>query len=168
MTIFVKNGELEICSRRLLLFPDPENTYWKIAQDLSLLAKLKAAGEKYAIQGELSGEGIQKNILKIHGQKLFVFNIYDFMLGEYLKWEAVKQICVDWGLETTPEVYKNFFLPKTVGEVVTMATRKSVINPEAWAEGLVFRPLKERFDPDLGRLSFKAVNPEFLLKYGEE
>ncbi len=59
-------------------------------------------------------------------------------------------------------------LPKTVDEVVNLATRKSVINPETWAEGLVFRPLKERFDPDLGRLSFKAVNPEFLLSYGEE
>ncbi|MDP2860882.1 MAG: RNA ligase (ATP) [bacterium] len=168
MTVFVKDGEPEICSRRLLLVFDPENTYWKVVRQLNLLEKLKSVREKYAVQGELSGEGIQKNILKIHGQKLFVFNIYDFSSGKYLEWEKVKQICVDWGLETPPEVYESLFLPKTVDEVVKLATRKSVINPEAWAEGLVFRPLKERFDPDLGRLSFKAVNPEFLLSYGEE
>lgn len=168
MTVFAKDNELEICSRRLLLAFDKENTYWKIVQELNLLEKLKSIGERYAIQGELAGEGIQKNILKIHGQKLFVFNIYDFSLGKYLEWEKVKQICVDWGLENPPEIYESLFLPKTVDEVVNLATRKSVINPDAWAEGLVFRPLKERFDPDLGRLSFKAVNPEFLLNYGEE
>ena len=168
MTIFVKNGELEICSRRLLLAFDPENTYWKVVQELNLLEKLKLAEEKYAIQGELSGEGIQKNILKIHGQKLFVFNIYDFSSGKYLEWEKVKQICVDWNLETPPEIYKSLFLPKTVDKIISLTTRKSAINPDAWMEGLVFRPHKEIFDQDLGRLSFKAVNPEFLLSYGEE
>jgi hypothetical protein len=43
-----------------------------------------------------------------------------------------------------------------------------------WAEGIVIRPYNEKFDPLVanenfsgGRVSFKAVNPEFLLKYGE-
>ncbi len=167
MTVFVKDGNLEICSRRLWLAYNPENTYWKVVQKLNLLEKLKESGEKYAIQGELAGEGIQKNILKIHGQKLFVFNIYDFSTGKYLEWEKVKQLCADWGLEIVPEVYKSLFLPKTVDEIVKLATRKSVINPDAWAEGLVFRSVEEKFNPDFGRLSFKAVNPEFLLSSEE-
>ncbi len=162
-TFFVKNGILEICSRRLLLAFDENNSYFKIAKELNLEEKLKAAGEKYALQGELSGEGIQQNIFKLHGQKLFIFNIYDFAVGKYLSWEEVKKLCQEWQIDIVPEVINSFFLPKTVDEVVQLATRKSVINPDAWAEGLVFRPKIEQFDEDLGRLSFKVVNPEFLL-----
>jgi hypothetical protein len=47
-----------------------------------------------------------------------------------------------------------------------MAMVKSVINDKAWIEGKVFRPLKETRDMD-GRVSFKAINPEFLLKFKE-
>ena len=168
MTVYVKDGDLEVCGRRFRLLFEENNTYWKTARDLNLLGKLKSTGEKYAIQGELAGEGINKNILKIHGQRLFVFNIYNFITGEYQKWEEVKQLCDDWGLETVPEVFPNIFLPKTVDQIIMLATRKSVINQETWAEGLVFRPIQEKFDLVFGRVSFKAVNPEFLLEYGEE
>ncbi|MDO8515390.1 MAG: RNA ligase (ATP) [bacterium] len=167
-TIYVKDGVLEICSRRLLLREDTNNSYWKVARELNLEEKLKAAGEKYALQGELSGEGIQKNILKFHGQKLFIFNIYDFLAGKYLPFSDIIKLCGDWGVDVVPIVIESFKLPQTVEEIVKLATRKSIINPEAWAEGLVFRPKTEQFDPDLGRLSFKAVNPEFLLQYGED
>jgi len=44
---------------------------------------------------------------------------------------------------------------------------RSALNSAVWREGLVFRPLIETTDPDLGRLSFKAINPEYLLKHGE-
>src|SRR3989338_9042263 len=130
MTVFVKDGNLEICSRRLLLFFNPESTYFKIANELDLISKLESAGEKYAIQGELAGEGINKNVLKLHGQKLFVFNVYNFLAGIFLPWQQVRELCSAWGLETVPEVEKSLFLPKTVEEIVRLATTKSVINPE--------------------------------------
>jgi hypothetical protein len=35
-------------------------------------------------------------------------------------------------------------------------------------EGLVLRALTEEYDEDIGgRLSFKVINPKFLLKYDE-
>lgn len=35
-------------------------------------------------------------------------------------------------------------------------------------EGVVLRPPAEEYDEDVGgRLSFKAINPKFLLKYDE-
>ena len=52
-------------------------------------------------------------------------------------------------------------------ELVSFATRKSLLSPETWAEGIVVRPLKESFDEELGRLSFKVINPEFLLTFGD-
>lgn len=167
MTVFVKDGIMNVCSRKLCLVKDAGNTLWKIAEILELEKKLKESGQKYVLQGELVGEGIQKNVLKIRGQKFFIFNVYDFINGYYLDYESVKNLVLWWNLEVVPPVTENFRLPKTVDEIVAFTTRKSVVNPNTWLEGLVFRPKIETYDEDLGRLSFKVVNPEFLLTYGE-
>ena len=51
---------------------------------------------------------------------------------------------------------------------------KTTLNPLAWAEGIVIRPLTEILDREFtneldfgGRITFKAINPEFLIKYSE-
>lgn len=167
MTIFVKDGELNICSRKLCLVKDPGNTFWQMAEKLDLEGKLKAAGEKYALQGELAGEGIQKNTLKVKAQKYFIFNVYDFAAGHFLDWEETQKIVSGWDLDMAPVVSESCFLPKNIDDIVAFATRKSLINPDSWVEGVVFRSKTETYDEDLGRLSFKVVNPEFLLAYGE-
>lgn len=49
----------------------------------------------------------------------------------------------------------------------------SALNPKVFREGIVIRPLNEEFDMQMangfgnGRLTFKAINPEYLLKYDE-
>jgi hypothetical protein len=48
-----------------------------------------------------------------------------------------------------------------------MSGGSSVLNTDIQREGLVFRPLVEEQDHELSRLSFKVINPEFLLKYNE-
>jgi len=167
MTVLVKDGSMNVCSRKLRLLKDMNNTLWQVAESLDFEKKLKDSGQRYALQGELVGEGIQKNVLKIRGQQYFIFNIYDFIAGYYLDYEDVKKLVLSWNLETVPMVNENYRLPATIDEIVSFTTRKSVINPESWLEGLVFRPKTETYDEDLGRLSFKVVNPEFLLRYGE-
>lgn len=167
MTVFVKGETMNVCSRKLCLVKDAGNTLWKIAEALDLEKKLKDSGQKYALQGELAGEGIQKNVLKIRGQKFYIFNVYDFIGGCYLDWEDAEKLVLSWNLEMVPIVNENYRLPKTVDEIVAFTTRKSVVNPNTWLEGLVFRPKIETYDEDLGRLSFKVVNPEFLLTHGE-
>ena len=59
-------------------------------------------------------------------------------------------------------------LNHTVDQLVTLSEGTSVLNPKAQRKGIVLRPLSEKYDEDLGgRLSFKAINPKFLLKYDE-
>ena len=76
-------------------------------------------------------------------------------------------MCKELELETVPILDKNIYLPQTIDEIVKYATRKSAINQQVWLEGVVFRPLNETKDEDLGRLSFKVINPEYLLQYKE-
>jgi hypothetical protein len=59
-------------------------------------------------------------------------------------------------------------LKHSVDELVELSIGKSVLNKDVQREGLVFRPLVEEYEPTLGgRLSFKVINPKFLLKYDE-
>lgn len=164
-SFMIKNDEFHACSRNIDFIEDPGNMIWRIAREMKIEEKMREAGiaEIIALQGELVGEKIQKNTLKLTGQKIYFFNAYDFSEGEYLNYKEFKELLTKLDLPTVPIIEENYFLPKTVDEIVAYSTRKSVINPEGWAEGLVFRPLEES-EEKFGRLSFKVINPEFLLK----
>lgn len=168
-TYTIKNGEFHVCSRNLDLLDDGANTFWRVAKELNIESMLRdhieKHGEGIAIQGEIVGEGIQKNPLNIKGQQFYAFNIYDFIQGRYWNYSEFKGWVEGYGLPLLPIVHTNYFLPRSVDEIVAFATRKSEINKDGWAEGYVFRPIVEAQDEDLGRLSFKVINPEYLLKH---
>lgn len=167
MTAFIRDGELHVCSRGLDLKEDATNTFWKVARAIKLNEKLSQFGERYAVQGELIGENIQKNRLGIKGHTCRFFNIYNIEEGKYVNFANFVNLCEAMELSTVPLIETKYKLPKTVDELVSFSTKKSTILPSAWAEGFVFRPVVEMHDEDLGRLSFKCINPEFLLTYGE-
>lgn len=71
------------------------------------------------------------------------------------------------GLEPVPQL-GSIVLNHTLDELVAFSEGASQLNPEVQREGVVLRPLVEEYDGDVGgRLSFKAINPRFLLKYDE-
>jgi hypothetical protein len=52
--------------------------------------------------------------------------------------------------------------------LVVCSEGASRLNPQIQREGIVLRPLVEEYDEDVGgRLSFKVINPKFLMKYDE-
>lgn len=166
-SIIYKNGELDVCSRNLNLLEDSNNTLWQTVNALNLKEKLQKLGRNIALQGELVGEHIQDNRLKIKGHKILFFNIYNIDEGEYLDYPEFRWLCKALELQTVPIITDSFTLPQTIDELVTVATRKSLISPDLLAEGIVIRPMAEVKDEDLGRLSFKCISPTYLLKFGE-
>ena len=52
----------------------------------------------------------------------------------------------------------SFYLEDTIDKCVEHAKGKSLINPEIQREGIVVRDY-------INDISFKIINPEFLLKY---
>ncbi len=166
MTAFMKYEELHISSRSIDLKEAEGNTYWKVAREMNLEEKL-ALNDSYVLQGEVVGDNIQKNPLKIHGHTCYFFNVYNIETSSYLDWEEFLSFCKDNDLPVVPQLGILEKLPQSVDELVTLATRKSVINAETWVEGIVLRPLHEMRDPDLGRLSFKTINPVYLLENDE-
>ena len=173
-TYYIKDGEFGVCSRNLELLEDDENSFWKVARQMDVENKLRSLNKNIAIQGELIGENIQDNKLKLRGQKVMFFNAFDIDKFEYYNFENFKATLAGLDLPIAPIINYNYLLENNIETIIKMATIKSAINKDAWVEGIVIRPYAEKIDLLLsnenfnnGRVSFKAINPEFLLKYGE-
>jgi RNA ligase (TIGR02306 family) len=173
-TFYINNNEFGVCSRNLELLEDETNSFWKVARQMDIENKLRSLDGNYAIQGELVGEGIQGNKLRLKGQTALFFNAFDIDRFEYLSLDRFIQLCMQLQLPTVPIIKSDYELDDNIDTIVHLATIRSTLRPDTWAEGIVIRPLTEKIDMLLsnenfnnGRLTFKAINPEFLLKYGE-
>lgn len=167
VTFFIKDDEFHVCSRNTDLLETPDNLIWKVAREMDIEGTLRDMGGKYALQGEIVGGKVQGNKLKLSQPTIYFFSVFDMERSEYVDFEEVMHMIGRYKLQFVPVVEHFFTLKQTVDEMVQFATRTSELNPEVWVEGLVFRPRKEMRDEDLGRLSFKVINPEFLLKNDE-
>lgn len=158
-TYYKKDGVFGVCSRNLEL-QENGGTQWRLARELGLIDNLK---DGFAIQGEIVGEGIQGNPLKLKGQQFFAFNIYHIGMAHYLDYRSFIRLCESMNIKTVPILDDNFSLPKTVKEMVAYAEGKSALNTNAEREGVVVRP-KTEMNYKGQRLSFKAISNKYLLE----
>lgn len=87
ITLIVENGILtQVCTRNLSKKETENNTFWKAAKKLSIPQNWTGT-----IQGELCGNGIQRNQLKLEDVRIFVFQINQD--GKYMTYEEMKDFC---------------------------------------------------------------------------
>ena len=163
VTYFIKDGVFGVCSRNLELIETPDNTLWKLAREMQIEEKLVALKGNYALQGEVIGEGVQGNKYKMKGQQVFFFSAFNIDEYQYLDYSDFNAIIHELGFKTVPVLENDFVLINSIEALVKKAVGKSVLY-SVDREGIVIRPLIEKVDAT-GRVSFKAINPEFLLKY---
>jgi RNA ligase (TIGR02306 family) len=160
-TNYFSDGNFGVCSRNLDLKRDEKQTHWKVAIENNLEEKLTKLGRNLAIQGEIIGEGIQKNRYKIKGHKLYVFNIFDIDNYEYLTKKEKVELCNELGLDMVPVISESMKIPNTIDEILKMAEGPSLLNKDVEREGFV------AVSNDLkNRVSFKAISNIFLLEGG--
>ena len=159
-SFFWKNGAFGVCGRNWEYYESPSNSFWKFARQNFLEEKLGELGRNLGLQGEIIGEGIQKNKYKLRGQTVRFFRMFDIDKYEFLPYDEMVKIIVDFKLETVPILDWNYILPTSVDEILAYAQGKSVLNPQTEREGVVFvrHELKNQ-----GRLSFKAISNKFLI-----
>ena len=157
-TFYYRDGEFGVCSRNLELERNDNNTFWKVAKELKIEEKLKFYGKNISLQGELIGEGIQKNPYKIKGHTVRFFNVFDIDNYKKMSFDIFNQIVQDLDLQTVPiTATPGFKLPATVDDLLKLAEAKSVMNNKAEREGIVIRSRDNK-------ISFKAISNKFLLK----
>lgn len=156
---------LTAASRNWALTPGA-NHVWRLAEHYQLADRIPI---DFAIQGEICGPGVQKNRLGLDGVDLFVFNIYDLRAAAFLPFDEFRAFCTDHGLRTVP--IERVVCGEEAGTfehtlaVWLEAARGVYAGTTQRKEGVVVRPLIERYSPILGgRLSFKVINNDYLLK----
>ena len=174
-TYYLKDGEFGVCSRNLDLKETPGNAFWEYARKIDLEGKMRkfcwGACKNLALQGELVGLGIQKNPLKMDERKVIFFNAFNIDEYRYWNFSDLTGILKSLDLEMVPIVWEDYNLINDIDKLVELAKDKSKINPKVWREGIVIRPICETIDLEMsnefnnGRLSFKVINPEYLLEF---
>jgi RNA ligase (TIGR02306 family) len=153
------------CSRNWALVPG-DNHVWRMAERYRLAEALPV---DMAIQGEICGPGIQKNRLGLDAVDLFVFSVYDVRAGAFLGHAEFVAFCAAHGLTSVP-IERVVTGPDAAAFDHTLdgwleAARGLYPGTKARKEGIVIRPLIETRSAELGgRLSFKVINNDFLLK----
>lgn len=158
MTCYQNQGEFGVCSRNMDLKRDEGNTFWRVAIEQNIEAKMRAVDEfwSFAIQGELIGPGIQGNIYKLSSADFYVFDVYDIQSGKYLSPFARRALVAKMGLKHVPVLDEAFTLGPSVDDILDKALGKSQLNHEQEREGIVFKE-------NLGGLTFKAISNNYLL-----
>ena len=155
--IFSRNNiEFGVCSRNLKLNKPNNSSWWTVAKYAGLKEKLlQIPFEKtIVLQGEILGQGIQGNKYKISGYDLYAFNL--IVDGKIIDSITAKEILDPLNIKFVPILEKDFSLLPTMQEMVNYAKGKSVLL-DTLREGLVMRNYENN-------ISFKVINPEFLLK----
>lgn len=157
------HNAFRVCSRNLELDRDEESVYWKIAKQYQIEEKLKENNLFLAIQGEIVGEGIQKNPLKLKGQHFYVFLIKDLEESRWLGWDETEKICNQIGLSTVPVVarYRKDELPH-ISDLQIFANRLTYQNG-GHAEGMVLRTANPIYSNSLAKSwwSLKFMNEPY-------
>jgi RNA ligase (TIGR02306 family) len=171
-TAFLRESEFGVCSRNLWMDEaDETNILVRLARRHRLEEKLREVRERrghdLAVQAEVIGPGIQKNKYELNEVTLRVFSAINIGTYKLLDHSTSLEVVRDLGLEPVPQL-GTLVLDHSIDDLVALAKGTSVLNPKSQREGVVLRPLSEEYDEDIGgRLSFKAINPSFLLKYDE-
>ena len=176
-----KKRKLLVCSRNVV-FDSPKkedkNYYKEICGNiwLEMADKYDMAGvlndvlnrhpnwEFITIQGETFGAGVQK---RDYGMKDRDFRVFNIIYKENGK-APVRMSTLDMSyflalhsgmkcLRTVPILTDNFIIPDSCEKIIAAAAGLSKIDYKP-REGIVFRTRD-------GERSFKAVDPEFLMKY---
>lgn len=169
-TVYVRDGDIGVCSRNLDLKETEGNSFWKAAREQGIIDALlsfnASTGRNIALQGELIGEGIQGNQEKIKGQRFFLFDVFDIDTQSYMVpsrridlldhfvglGASVEHVPVNPGVVVTDRF-------NTIEELLSYAEGPS-LNPAVQREGLVFKSHSSDF-------SFKAISNKWLLKTGK-
>lgn len=165
---FGKN-DFYICSRNVV-FDKPDkncfydtNVYIEMAEKYDIEKILESiltddpTLDWVTLQGETYGAGIQK---RDYGLKEHRFAGFNFITSKEGRWDSVRaaKFMTQYNIPWVPILDENYILPDTIEELRAFSHSEGSRIDGVIKEGIVFRSQD-------GSMSFKCVDPEFLMKY---
>ena len=156
-----KKYEFGVCSRNIRLGKPDSSSYWSIAIKMKIkdaLQSLIGDYDRVVLQGEIIGPGIQKNKYKRSDYDFYAFNL--IFPDRKCDTKEVASLLTPLGIKVVPMIDKSKALPSTISELVEYAKGDSVLLKGQKREGVVMRNMDRN-------ISFKVINPDFLLANNE-
>lgn len=150
----------ELLNDSCLTRPKEECAYWDMAEMYNIEQNLRNPDFiHYAIQGEVCGPKIQKNLLNLSKVDFFVFNVYDLRTKTRLNLHQMTQVCKEMGLKTVETIEQGPSFDYTIPQLLVKSEGK-YNHSKHEREGIVVRSM----DGGGGQVSFKVINNKYLLK----
>ncbi len=143
---------------------DEKNLYWRMARKYNLFEKLEGLGN-VMLFGETFGAGVQDLGYGVQKGEPIYFAFDMSIGGRYLVYDDFVKICIERDIPMAHVLYRGPFGPECLAHT---KGKETISGKEAhMREGIVIRPVKERYEHDIGRVILKSVNEEYLLRGGE-
>lgn len=173
-----------VCSRNMEVYKAnkkfhrtlPGNVYYEMAIKYDVEKKLKqwckTNKRQIAIQGESIGPGIQENRHHLKEKQFRAFQIFDIDKKDYVNYDEFIKICKELDLLIVPIIntYRSYSETSLQDWIVLSSVVIDLDGTPSLAEGIVIRTMHEERASGLAtinnRLSFKVINPEYLIKWG--
>jgi len=125
---------------------DKSNNWYRVAEQYQLNKVLKKYKKKHgfniAVQGEIVGPGIQKNIYNLDILAFFVYNVRNLDTEKDLGFEKMTSFFLETGLSYVPILKECTSLSKlgnSVKELLEYSEGTSLLNSKVKREGIVIR-----------------------------
>jgi RNA ligase (TIGR02306 family) len=142
-----------------------KNTYWfplSIPNVRKMIDYLSLTSNQVIVYGEVYGPSIQPGYAYDVLQGHIGFKVFDILVdSNFLNHDEVLSACIPFGVEMVPELYRGPFSIDAIKKVADGPSQIGCGSP--FREGVVVRPVIERFHPVIGRLILKYVGSEYLL-----
>lgn len=156
------DGTFKVCSRNLELKDSESNVHWQMARKYNIQGNLRPG---YAIQGEISGPGIQGNPAGYSEVNLKVFNVFDLNVHRPIARDRWGSVFTDipyvdhYGI-----LFRDEFAQMSIDDLQELVNKLLYDNQKP-AEGLVFRGIKDgklMYSKTLQKmLSVKIINQNY-------
>lgn len=165
MTAWYDNGQLHVASRNHERKNDG-NKFFSVAEKYKF-EEVLATHPSMVLQGEVYGYGIQSNPHNVKGVEFVCFNVYDRDDMKYLSALDAFEFCVSNGIPHVEVLHEGLSFNYTLSQLEEMA-RGFYPNTNSPREGIVVRQSYNKYSKHLsGRISFKVINIDYLLKNKE-
>ena len=151
-----------------------KSEFWDALTDnmKALLEEVSEGRTKNVVAfGEIYGSGVQDMVYGMSNGKR-EFRLFDIAVdGLYLDFDRKVRLCVKHNVPFVTILYRGEFSTDRVAQFTggdtTMCDPKSA-GKYGFREGIVIMPVVERQDPRVGRVIMKSINPDYLMRKGED
>lgn len=171
---YVHDGDrLWVGSHRQVKREDAANLWWRVAHEARLQEKLS----RFPFQvffGEVYGQVQDLKYGVKTGAQFRVFDVFDVKKQRYLDFNDALAMAVMAGLDWVPVLGRGGWDPQvfnpmaegktTVDDVQRVGPARGLTPADNVREGFVVRPVKERWDPRVGRVILKRHGEGYLLR----